>query len=89
MSDEDKQEEQKELGGKNVAVGITEHPLYGLGVRLMVTDINNNKSEIFLTVDEAINLAGRFSSVANLSFVLGQIATMMQGMGADPKIISP
>jgi hypothetical protein len=85
MSEEEKKEE---LGGKNVSVGITEH-LYGLGVRLMVTDINNNKSEVFLTVDEAINLAGRFSSVANLSFVLGQIANLMQGGGADPKIIAP
>ena len=81
--------EKEELGGKNVSVGITEHPLYGLGVRLMVTDINNNKSEVFLTVDEAINLAGRFSSVAILSFVLSQIANLMQGAGADPKIIAP
>lgn len=87
MSEEEIKKE--ELGGKNVSVGITEHPLYGLGVRLMVTDINNNKSEVFLTVDEAINLAGRFSSVANLSFVLGQIANLMQGAGADPKIIAP
>lgn len=87
MSEEENKKE--ELGGKNVSVGITEHPLYGLGVRLMVTDINNNKSEIFLTVDEAISLAGRFSSVANLSFVLSQITALMQGAGADPKIISP
>lgn len=82
-------EEAEQRGGKGVSVGITEHPLYGLGVKLIVTDINNNKSELFLNIDEAINFAGRFSSIANLAFVLGQIAGMMQGAGGDPKIIAP
>lgn len=88
---EDKKDE-KELSASNnkgISVGITEHPLYGLGVKLLVTDINGNRSELFLTIDEAINFAGRFSSVANLAFVLGQMAGMMQGMGGDPKIIAP
>jgi hypothetical protein len=90
MSEEDKIVEQpQEKSGKGVSVGITEHPLYGMGVRLVVTDINNNRSEIFLNIEEAINFAGRFSSIANLAFVLGQIAGMMQGGGADPKIIAP
>lgn len=79
----------EERGSKGVSVGITEHPLYGLGVKLVVTDVNNNKSELFLNIDEAINFAGRFSSIANLAFVLGQIAGMMQGAGGDPKIIAP
>jgi hypothetical protein len=76
-SGQEQQEQPK--SGKGVSVGITEHPLYGLGVKLVATDINHNKADLFLTIDEAINFAGRFNSVANLAFVLGQIAGMMQG----------
>jgi hypothetical protein len=93
MSEDNKEQGVEERsGGKGVAVGITEHPLYGLGVKLLVTDINNNKCELFLTIDEAINFAGRFSSVANLAFVLGQMAGMVQGVqsiNSDSKIIAP
>ena len=84
MSEEEKQaeEEPSASNNKGISVGISEHPLYGLGVKLLVTDINGNKSELFLNVDEAINCAGRFNSIANLAFVLGQLAGMMQGAAA-------
>jgi hypothetical protein len=74
---------------KGISVGISEHPLYGLGVKLLVNDINGNKSELFLNVDEAINFAGRFNSVANLAFVLGQIAGMMAAPGVAPGASPP
>jgi hypothetical protein len=96
MSEETKsnnnQEEPSASNNKGISVGISEHPLYGLGVKLLVTDINGNKSELFLNVDESINFAGRFNSIANLAFVLGQLAGMMQAGaagGADPRIIAP
>lgn len=84
---EDKNQQNQQTGeeeisasnNKGISVGISEHPLYGLGVKLLVNDINGNKSELFLNIDEAINFAGRFNSIANLAFVLGQIAGMMQG----------
>jgi len=84
---EDKSQESQQISeedlsasnNKGISVGISEHPLYGLGVKLIVNDINGNKSELFLNIDEAINFAGRFSSIANLAFILGQIAGMMQG----------
>jgi len=79
MSEEQNTEEPTASNNKGISVGISEHPLYGLGVKLLVTDINGNKSELFLNVDEAINFAGRFNSIANLAFVLGQLAGMMQG----------
>lgn len=86
MSEEKNQEQGTEdpsaSNNKGISVGISEHPLYGLGVKLLVTDINGNKSELFLNVDEAINFAGRFNSIANLAFVLGQLAGMMQGAAA-------
>lgn len=82
MSEEQNVEEPAASNNKGISVGISEHPLYGLGVKLLVTDINGNKSELFLNVDEAINFAGRFNSIANLAFVLGQIAGMMQGAAA-------
>ena len=95
MSEDNKEEKEAPTASNNkgISVGISEHPLYGLGVKLLVTDINGNKSELFLNVDEAIQFAGRFNSIANLAFVLGQIAGMMQGvqnMGSgDNKIITP
>jgi len=89
MSEETSENAEETSSNKGISVGITEHPLYGLGVKLLVTDINGNKSELFLNIDEAINFAGRFNSIANLAFVLGQIAGMMQGAGGDPKIIAP
>jgi hypothetical protein len=83
MSEEkNEQEDPSASNNKGISVGISEHPLYGLGVKLLVTDINGNKSELFLNIDEAINFAGRFNSVANLAFVLGQLAGMMQGAAA-------
>lgn len=90
MSEDKKEEKQVDSSepsasnNKGISVGISEHPLYGLGVKLLVNDINGNKSDLFLTVDEAINFAGRFNSVANLAFVLGQIAGMMAGPGVAP-----
>jgi len=87
MSEETVDEQPK--GQKGVSVGITEHPLYGLGIKLLVTDINGNKADLFLNVDEAINFSSRITSVSNLAFILSQIAGMMQGGGADPKIIAP
>jgi hypothetical protein len=91
-TNKDNKEEPSASNNKGISVGISEHPLYGLGVKLLATDINGNKSELFLNIDEAINFAGRFNSIANLAFVLGQIAGMMQagaGGGADPRIIAP
>jgi hypothetical protein len=79
----DNKEEPSGSNNKGISVGISEHPLYGLGVKLLATDINGNKSELFLNVDEAINFAGRFNSIANLAFVLGQLAGMMQGAAAS------
>lgn len=77
MSEETVEEQPKNQ--KGVSVGITEHPLYGLGVKLIVTDINGNKADLFLNVDEAINFSSRITSVSNLAFVLSQIAGMMNG----------
>jgi hypothetical protein len=86
---EDKSEVAAQPSGKSVGVGIIEHPLYGLGVSLTVTDINNNTSEVFLSPEEANNLSAKFSGVATLSFVLAQIATLVGGAGVDPTIIKP
>jgi hypothetical protein len=86
---EDKSEVAAQSSGKSVGVGIIEHPLYGLGVSLTVTDINNNTSEVFLSPEEANNLSAKFSGVATLSFVLAQIATLVGGAGVDPTIIKP
>lgn len=86
---EDKPEVAAQPSGKSVGVGIIEHPLYGLGVSLTVTDINNNTSEVFLSPEEANNLSAKFSGVATLSFVLAQIATLVGGAGVDPTIIKP
>jgi hypothetical protein len=86
---EDKSDAPANPSGKSVGVGIIEHPLYGLGVSLTVTDINNNTSEVFLSPEEANNLSAKFSGVATLSFVLAQIATLVGGAGVDPTIIKP